>query len=281
MTRQKTLTTTVSAVTHETYNVATVRMDLGGQTFDYKPGQAVNIDPNQFAALADLIQLHEAKTGQPVMPRAFSLSSNPLEKGFIEITVKEEENHDLPPLLSPYFVHRLKEGEKITIMGPFGLYTLPDAPDPAVTGFIHICAGSGVAPNRGIMKYALSKGLPQKHVLFYQNRTPNDIIFRREWGQLERHYAGQVKIVHVISRPQAGKEKWYGRTGYVNEDLIRAELEGMFDLAGAMAFVCGPNRPRDGGPGFLDKYAGNKRKNQIGLLGRLGLPFERIRTEMW
>lgn len=277
----RSLIATVSAVIRETPNVVTVRMDLGGQPFDYKPGQAINIDPKQFPALSDLVRLHETRTGQPVMPRAFSLSSNPLEKGFIEITVKQEENHDLPPLLSPYFVRNLKQGEKISIMGPFGSYTLPDHLDPSITGFIHICAGSGVAPNRGIIKYALSRGLPQKHVLFYQNRTPEDIIFRREWEQLQVRYAGHLKVVHVLSRPQDGKEKWLGRTGYITEELIRAELEGQFDLAGAMAFVCGPNRPRDGGPGFLEKYAGNRRNNQLGLLGRLGLPFERIRTETW
>jgi hypothetical protein len=58
-------------------------------------------------------------------------------------------------------------------------------------------------------------------------------------------------------------------------------MEGFLDEATSMAFVCGPNRPRQGQPGFCELWCGNPRKKVVGFLSQLGFTPDRILTEMW
>ena len=169
--------------------------------------------------------------------------------------------------MTPYLVRRLRVGDALAFDGPYGLYTIPDKLDPAVDCFIYVAAGSGITPNRGIIKTCLGRGLPIRHALFYQNRAPADVIYRTEWEGL----AGKIKIVHSIS--SQGQR--------LSLQSISDELRGFAEPARSLAFVCGPNRPRDGKPGFVDAFAGVRRKNVVGILGEWGLPFDKIRTELW
>lgn len=261
----KTVHTKIAQKRRETADCVTLKLDLGGEAFEYKPGMAVNLDPHQFPALAGRIRELEEKKGQPEMDRSFSLSSNPLEAGFVEITVKEERGG----LVTPHFVREIEEGDPVTIAGPFGLFTLPDAIDPSIDCFLYVAAGSGITPSRGIWRFCLAKGLPVKHSIFFQNRTIEDVIYRAELEELAR--SPKAKVVHVLSKQQ----------GYLTLDVLSQGLAGFADPARCLAFVCGPNKPRDGRPGFVDAFAGVKRKNQLGILGQLGIPFERIKTELW
>lgn len=238
----------------ETADAATLRFDLGGQPFTYKPGQAIDIDPHQFPSIASRLRENEPNRG-------FSLCS--YEPEFIEITVKMEPNG----LVSPILVKDLKIGDSIDIQGPYGLYTIPEPLDPAIRWFLHITAGSGVAPNRGIWRYAIARGLPVKHAIFCQNRTEKDIIYRDELDALD---PSRAKVVHVLSRPNRN---------YITLDLLKKELPA--DPSECLAFVCGPNRRTDDRPGFVESFVGNRRQNRPGILGHLGIPFERIRSELW
>jgi hypothetical protein len=77
---------------------------------------------------------------------------------------------------------------------------------------------------------------------------------------------------------------------HVSVDLVGREMDGFLDGASALAFVCGPNRPRevagpDGStrrePGFCELWCGNPRRKADGFLARLGFTPDRILTEMW
>jgi NAD(P)H-flavin reductase len=255
----------------ETRSAATLRFDLGGQRFDYMTGMAIDIDPHQFAALSEAVAQREGARGTPERSRGFSLCSHPLEQGWIEITIKMEAGG----LLTPYLVRELRDGDAVEVQGPYGLYFLPDALDPGIECLLHVAAGSGAAPNRGMIRYALARGLSVRHLLVYQNRSEEEIIYRAE---LDRVDPAKVKVTHVLSRPGAG---WKGRSGYISFELLKEEMEGFADPSRTMAFVCGPNKPRPDRPPFVDGLIGNKRRNEPGLLGRLGLPFDRIKSERW
>jgi len=270
------ISVTVSEIRRETPDAVTLRLDLGGAAFPYQPGQYIEIDPHQFPELAAEVAASEAANGMPESPRGFSLCSDPGEAGFLEISVKEEKGGKFPPVLSPWIVRRLRPGQRITLSGPQGRYCLPETA-PAVTGFLHLCAGSGVAPNRGMIRTALGRGWTQRHLLVLQNRTEEDVFYRAEWPR----HGDRLKVRHVLS--VTGRE-------HVSVDLVRREMDGFLDGATALALVCGPNRPReiqnpDGSkrrePGFCELWSGNPRRKLPGLLEQVGFSPERILSEMW
>jgi ferredoxin-NADP reductase len=273
---------TVSSIRPEAPLSVTIRMDLGGAPFPYRPGQYIEIDPHQFEDLAPEVRELEEKKGMPEMPRSFSLSSDALDPSFVEISVKQNpKDGPYHQLLAPFFVSKLKPGRTIAFSGPNGRYCLPEAPPAGVTGFLHLCAGSGVAPNRGMIRHAVSKGWPQKHLLLLQNRTPEDIFFKDEWRDLAANHGDRFRVRHIHS-VSAGE--------HLIPAMARTAMEGWIDGATSMALVCGPNRPRevvaaDGTkskePGFCEGWCGNPRRKIVGKLAELGFTPERILNEMW
>jgi ferredoxin-NADP reductase len=276
------VTSIVRSVRPEAPLSVTLRLDLGGASFDYRPGQYIEIDPHQFDALAAEVRDLEEKKGMPESPRSFSLSSDAIDSSFVEISVKQNpKDGPFHQLLAPYFVREAKAGYRIAFSGPNGKYCLPPATPAGITGILHVCAGSGVAPNRGMIRHALAKGWPQRHLLILQNRNPEDVFFKEEWKELEARHGDRLRIRHVYS--VAGGE-------HVTPEIGRRAMEGWIDGASSMAFVCGPNRPRevtgpDGaktkGPGFCEAWCGNPRRKMAGKLAELGFLPERILTEMW
>lgn len=268
------MTATVAEVRRETPGAVTLRLDLGGAPFAYRPGQYIEIDPHQFPELAENLAKLEAAKGMPEAPRAFSLASDGLEDGMVEISVKAEPGRAYAPVLTPWLVGDAKPGLKVVFTGPNGRYCLPEVA-PAGSGFLHICAGSGVAPNRGMIRSALGRGWPQRHLLVLQNRSESDVFYRGEWPDLLAHHPDRLRVRHLFS--SAGE--------YATVEGVRAEMAGWIDGQDGMALVCGPNRPRDVGgrkePGFCEKWAGHSRRKQVGWLAQLGFTPDRILTEMW
>jgi ferredoxin-NADP reductase len=246
----------------ETPAATTLRLDLGGAAFDYRPGQYVTIDPHQFEELAGEIKEREAQRGKPLGPGYFSLSSDALEPGVLEITVKLPAE-GTPGLLPRFLARTLKEGRKVRVSGPGGKYHLPEAPPPDVAGFLHLCAGSGIAPNRGMIRHALARQWPQRHLLLVQDRHESDAIFRKELADLAARHPESLHIVRIYSRPHSQR---------ITAETIRHAAAGYLDLGSVWAFLCGPNNSRGGVPGFVEHL-----RQVLGL--ELGFSQERIRTE--
>jgi len=254
--------TTLREKRTETAAAATLRLDLGGVPFDYRPGQYVLIDPHQFEELGPGIREREAQRGKPLGPGYFSLSSDGLDPSMLEVTVKIA-GEGPPSMLPVFLVRHLEVGRTVALQGPAGKYHLPEDPPPDISGFLHLCAGSAVAPNRGMIRHALTQNWPQRHLLLVQDRSEADALFRREFEELVKRHPENLRVRHLHTRSK--KEA-------LTADLIRHEAAGFLDLDATWAFVCGPNLPRPDGPGFVDRIRG--------MLGTsLGFTPERIRTE--
>jgi ferredoxin-NADP reductase len=254
--------TTVRDLRTESPSAATIRLDLGGEPFPYRPGQYITIDPHQFEDLAAEIREREVQRGKPLGPGYFSLSSDGLDPSVLEFTIKLPT--DGPPgMLPKYLLAGLDTGRKVRLAGPGGKYGLPDEPPAGVTGFIHLCAGSGIAPNRGMIRHALSRNWPQRHLLLAQDREEGEALFRRELADAAAHHSDRFRLRRLFTR--TGRER-------IDPERIRSEAAGWIDLSSAWAFVCGPNQSRPDGPGFVDRI-------RLALGVELGFPADRIRTE--
>lgn len=265
------VTTVVEEVKPLTAEAVTLRLSLEGAVFSYRPGQYVIVDPYQFEALGPALKEREAQHGKRVGPGTFSLSSDALDPARVEMTIRVRHGAPGVPLLSTFLVQDVRPGLRITLDGPHGRYALPEAPPPGVDGFLHLCAGSGVAPNRGMIRHALFKGWPQRHLLVLQERSAGDVLFRGEWDEMREKHAVLFRLSTVFSG-DAGE--------HVSEDRLRREMEGVLDPARAMALVCGPNQPRGDEPGFCERWAGSRKKGVPGGLVPLGFAPDRILCEM-
>ena len=104
----------VSELVHLSKNAKAIRVNLDKKLFLFQPGQFV------------MMELDLEKTGKfkvkdgkkPVQKRPFSMSSTPLRKDYLEVTVKTTEN----AFVSDYFVNYLNKDEEIIVSGPFGKF---------------------------------------------------------------------------------------------------------------------------------------------------------------
>ena len=243
----------------ESPSAATLGLRLPG--FEHRPGQWIRIDPHQFGDLTAALRARAETRGKSEGPGYFSISSDGLRPGSLEITVKTSDRPGGSPL-PDYLVRGIRPGARIVIDGPGGRYGYPDPMPPGVAGVIHVCAGSGAAPNRGLIRHALGKGWPLKHLLVLQDRTLQDVLFRREWEALEAEEGGRFRRRTVLSR--TSRE-------YISAGLIAEAARGFLEPAACLGLTCGPNEPRGGGPGFCDLARG--------ALVDAGVPADRVLGE--
>src|SRR5262245_56174141 len=124
------LTLPINDVLPATPRARVVRIDLGGASFPYAPGQAVFI----------------AKHG-PDRRRPYSTASAPEDverDGWLELLVGVDADGRPGPHLE------LDAGTLVDIEGPIGRFTFPAAPDEE--RFVFIAGGTGIAPLRSMLR---------------------------------------------------------------------------------------------------------------------------------
>lgn len=156
----------------------------------------------------------------------FSFSSAPTEHDHIEFTKKMSN--------SPFSkaLERLTIGDTIKIKMPFGKFIL----DEKESRHAFLSGGIGITPIRSMLRDALDRRLSCDMVLFYGNRSPEDIVFRPELEEMTKEHKN-LKIVFSLDTTEACPDGWKGRCGFINADSIKEELP---DYAERIFYVCGP-----------------------------------------
>ena len=224
----------------ETHNSRTIRFDFRDAPVEFKPGQFVVV-ADQFRGYA-----------KPVR-RAYSIASSPLQRDFLDLTVKRE----APGLMST----RLTEvpvGTMLDVAEPAGKYLYEPARGKRV---LLLGAGSGITPLHSIARYILESRLPDAEVmLFYSVKTPKDVIYERAWPELVRQYPN---FKFHLTATRAKPAEWPGRCGRISAAWVR---EACGDVGDCVAYICGP------GPMVETMEA---------ICAELGLPESRVNTEKW
>jgi len=138
-------------------------LDLGGQPFEYRPGQTVDViypDPP-----------YQDETGNR---RTFSLACAP-GKGRILVATRDRRSAFKRSLIEAPL------GTDLQIDGPYGSFTLPQKPTEAYL----LAGGVGITPFRSMVEDALERSLDHTLTLIHSNRTPEETPFLLEllkWG---------------------------------------------------------------------------------------------------
>jgi ferredoxin-NADP reductase len=284
-TRIKELEVMVAEVVAETHDTVTLVLFTGNDRLDYRAGHFLTIDPHQFEALERFTSFLEDLKGKKEPPRAYSMVSAPHER-YLAVTVKEERyasgQTKYPPLLSPLLVKHLARGQRLTVTGFTGPYTLPDDIEAKTDHLVHLCAGSGSVPNVSILKHALLNHPKLRHTFVYSNKTWDDVIFRRTLDELARAHPDRLRVVHALTRESdVGRHPGEVRKGRVSVAMLRELIP---DPGAAMVYACGPaisawdrQAAREAGiapaPRFMESV--------LDALKEVGVPNDRIKRESY
>jgi len=130
-----------------------------------------------------------------------------------------------------------------------------------------ICGGTGITPMyQALHKIVNTPGDDLEVVLLCGNRTPQDILLRKELDAAVEKSNGRVKVVHVVgdTPDQAPIAGWTGELGWVDEAKV---LKHAFPPApDVLTMVCGV-------PGLYDVMCGPRTEEDVkegSVLARLG-----------
>ncbi len=231
----------VVGVEQETHNVWTVKFapPNGQPIYDYHPGQF------HFLTL-------QRSGGLPVEEHHWTISSSPTNKEFISSTIKESGDFTAT-------IGQTRVGDTALEEGPFGrfCYTLyPEDKD-----FVFIAGGIGITPIMSMIRHMRDTAKEAEVLLLYANRTEKDIAFRSELADIESGAKPRLKVIHIISSPEAG---WSGESGRLDREKLTRLIGQRTEQTGY--YVCAP-------PGLT--------KIVIDDLRSMGVSYCRIRTEQF
>jgi sulfhydrogenase subunit gamma (sulfur reductase) len=174
--------------------------------FSFKPGQFVELT---------VFGLGEAP---------FSIVSNPSNRDFFKLCVRDTGSVSGA-------LHRMEEGSKVGIRGPFGNGYFPYQ-KMKNHNVLLIAGGLGIAPLMSLIKYILHYREEYKRILIiYGAVNPKSILFKNEiqyWNN-----RGDISICMSVDNPD---DKWTGEIGVCTKLIPRVN----FPAEDTYAVVCGP-----------------------------------------
>jgi len=217
--------------------------DIKEFRFELKNPDSIEFTPGQYIQL--LTPVYEGSSEE--VYRAYSMSSDPAEKGVIETIIR------LVPggICTTYCFEHLKEGDSIKLNGPYGDFQLSETDAP----IIFIAGGSGMAPIKCILHHMKNTGNNRPAVYFFGVNEPRDMFMLDEMKQFEKEL-DNFRYVPVMARPDSNSD-WHGETGLVTEAVQR----NVTNAAEAEAYLCGS-------PGMIDAA--------IAVLKQLGMPENKV-----
>jgi propane monooxygenase reductase subunit len=160
--------------------------------------------------------------------RSFSMANtSSKEDGRLEFIIKVYPDG----VFSSYLDNGLAVGDRLDLTGPFGVFTLRDAPD---RDLIFVGGGAGLAPILALLRSMAERGIDRKGVFYYGARTRSDLCFTEEIEGLKAKLP-DFQFVPALSEPKDG-EDWDGEVGFITDVLKRYET----DLKRSHAYLCGP-----------------------------------------
>jgi ferredoxin-NADP reductase len=214
------LTLPISSVVPAGPRARIVRLDLEGQSFPYRAGQAV------------LIASHGAEKRKP-----YSIAGAPedaMSDGSLELLIGVNDTGQ------PGLHLQVTPGALVDLEGPVGHFTFPDA--PVERRFLFVAGGTGIAPLRAMYRHSVAQGYGDVSVL-YSARSPDDFAYAAELQEL----AGQGRIDLRMTVTREADQAWTGQRGRIGRDLLRPLLHGPETLC----FICGPRALVDDMPKLL------------------------------
>jgi Na+-transporting NADH:ubiquinone oxidoreductase subunit F len=170
--------------------------------------------------------------------RAYSMANYPEERGVVKFNIRiatppPGTNH--PPGIMSSYVFNLKEGDKITVYGPFGEFFAKDTDNE----MCFIGGGAGMAPMRSHIFDILKRVKTDRKITFwYGARSLRESFYNEEYDMLQDEN-DNFKWHLALSDPQP-EDNWDGMTGFIHNVLYDNYLKDHEAPEDCEYYMCGP-----------------------------------------
>ncbi|HVF69924.1 MAG TPA: RnfABCDGE type electron transport complex subunit D [Xanthomonadales bacterium] len=192
--------------------------------FSFTPDEKLSFAPGQYLEWTVPHKRPDLRGNR----RYFTIASSPTEDK-LQLGVKISEGY------SSYKTALLKidKGTKVLAGSLSGDFMLPEN---ATQKLVFIAGGIGITPFRSMIKYLVDTKQKRDLTLFYVSASPSDFVYKDLFDQAG--YSTGVKTLYVITKPENTPKNWNGRTGRINEQMIREEVP---DYKERKFYISGPN----------------------------------------
>lgn len=180
-----------------------------------------------------------------VTARPYTPISTDDDKGYFQLLVK-----GYPTGLVSKYLCTLQVGDSVEIKGPF-----PKLPYKAnmKANIGMIAGGSGITPMLQVCKEILKNPNDKTKVsVIFANRTPADILLRKELDTMAKHSPDRLTVTYVVDDNSVA-DPGVQHVGFVTADLVHKTLPS--PASDTLVYVCGP-------PPMVAAMAGKKKFEQ-------------------
>ena len=201
------------------------RQEIAEGTFAFHFEKPANFKftPGQFI---DITLQNPPETDSEGNARGFSIASAPYEDTIMVATRMRD-------TAFKRVLRSVPLGTEVKVEGPFGNLRLHNDRSRAA---VVLTGGIGITPFRSILLHVAKEKLPQRIILFYANRRPEDAAFLVELRQLEKQIQ-DFKLIACMTEMQKSSQSWTGERGTINSAMLEKYLKG---VASPVYYITGP-----------------------------------------
>ena len=170
--------------------------------------------------------------------RNYSLATNPVTDKQLRFNVRiatPPRGQDCPAGAGSAYVHRLKPGDQVTAIGPFGTFHIK----PGDSEMVYVGGGAGMAPLRSHLSHLFETLKTGRRVSFwYGARSRQEVFYQEYFEQLAKQFPN-FSFYLALSEPQS-VDHWTGATGFIHEVLLENYLKNHAAPGGIEYYLCGP-----------------------------------------
>ncbi|MBZ9611114.1 NADH:ubiquinone reductase (Na(+)-transporting) subunit F [Rheinheimera maricola] len=171
--------------------------------------------------------------------RAYSMANYPEEEGIIMLNVRiatpPPNNLTLPCGKMSSYIWSLKEGDKVTISGPFGEFFAKETE----AEMVFIGGGAGMAPMRSHIFDQLRRLKSKRKITFwYGARSKREMFYVEDFDMLAAENDNFTWHV-ALSDPQP-EDNWSGYTGFIHNVIYENYLKNHKAPEDCEFYMCGP-----------------------------------------
>ena len=179
-----------------------------------------------------------AENKEPVF-RAYSMANHPAEGNMIMLNIRiaspPPDNPSAPPGIASSYVFDLKEGDNVTVSGPYGEFFIKDTDREMV----YIGGGAGMAPLRSHIFHLFHTLKTNRKVSYwYGARSKREMFYDDHFKKIQEKFPNFE--YHVALSDPMEEDNWKGYTGFIHQVVHDNYLSKHEDPTEIEYYMCGP-----------------------------------------